>query len=854
MVTTTPEQPHSPGDRPIRIEDEMRTSYLTYAMSVIVARALPDVRDGLKPVQRRILFAMHDMGIRPNSAFRKSARIAGEVLGKFHPHGEGSVYDALVRMAQDFSMRYPLITGQGNFGSVDGDPPAAMRYTEARLAPIADELLADIDQNTVDFSPNFDDSLGEPTVLPARMPNMLVNGATGIAVGMATNIPPHNLGELCDAIILLIDDPDTTTEQLMQVVKGPDFPTGANILGHQGIYDTFTTGRGRIIMEATTEVEELRGNREQIIITEIPYQVNKANLVEKIATLTREKKLDGISDIRDESDRHGMRIVIELRRDAQTYIVLNNLFRHTALRSSFNTIMLALVDGQPQVLPLKRCLVLFIEHRQQVIRRRSEFQLQKAQDRDHVVQGLLLALDRMDEVIAIIRGSADVEAARANLMSTLNLSEIQAQAILDMQLRRLAALERERLEKEHEDLLAKITELEELLASPALVMAQIKTETQELKKSFNNPRRTVIHDAELADQTDESFIPNEDVIITLSQKGYVKRVPSDTFRTQHRGGKGVVGMRTREDDAVMDLLVVETHDTLFFFTNRGRVYPLKAYQIHGDSSRTSRGVLLSNLLPLDRGEQIQAMLLIENPRDEYPLLLATKKGEIKALKTGELTRIRPSGLIVMDLEQGDELVSVAQVGEAKDAVMVTKSGQAIKFPISGLTPRSRTAGGVRGVRLLKNDEVVAMSTVTPNSHLLIVSERGYGKSTPLTSYPSHSRGGQGVRTFRTSDKAGNVAAARVVSEGPGQLILIISAKAQVVRITLEDVRVTGRNTQGVIVWRDREADDYVASIACFQESDTQISDDGESNGKNGSSAPHDPDSTANDESEADSAE
>ncbi len=819
MVTTTPQEPDS-GERPIRIEEEMRTSYLTYAMSVIVSRALPDVRDGLKPVQRRIMYAMHDMGIRPNSAYRKSARIAGEVLGKFHPHGEGSVYDALVRMAQDFSMRYPLITGQGNFGSIDGDPPAAMRYTEARLAPISDELLADIDQNTVDFSPNFDDSLGEPSVLPSRLPNMLINGASGIAVGMATNIPPHNLGEICDAINLLVDDPDVTVERLMRVVKGPDFPTGANIHGRQGIYDTMTTGRGRIMMEATTEIEEVRGGREQIIVTELPYQVNKANLVEKIATLTREKKLEGISDIRDESDRHGMRIVIELRRDAQTYVVMNNLMRHTALRQSFNTIMLALVDGQPQVLPLKRCLALFIAHRQEVIRRRSEFQLEKARDRDHIVQGLLLALERMDEVIEIIRASADVETARTNLMSSLDLSEAQAQAILDMQLRRLAALERERLETEHAELLAKIAELEALLADPALVLAEIKSETSALKKSFGNPRRTVIHDAEIADQSDESFIPKEDVIITLSQKGYVKRVPSDTFRTQHRGGKGVVGMRTREDDAVMDLVVVDTHDTLFFFTNRGRVYPLKAYQIHGDSSRTSRGVLLANLLPLDRGEMVQAMLLIENPRDEYPLLIATKMGEIKALKTGELTRIRPSGLIVMDLEQGDELISVAQVGDAKDVVMVTENGQAIKFPISGLTPRSRTAGGVRGIRLLNKDKVVAMSAVTPNSHLLIVSQRGYGKSTPLASYPRHSRGGQGVRTFRTSDKAGNVAAARVVSEGPGQLILIISEKAQVVRITLEDVRVTGRNTQGVIVWRDREPDDQVASIACFQESET----------------------------------
>ena len=518
MVTTNPEEPTS-GERPVRIQDEMRTSYLTYAMSVIVSRALPDVRDGLKPVHRRILYAMHDMGIRPGGAYRKSARIAGEVLGKFHPHGEGSVYDALVRLAQDFSMRYPLITGQGNFGSIDGDPPAAMRYTEARLAPIADELLADIDQNTVNFTPNFDDSLGEPTVLPARLPNMLINGASGIAVGMATNIPPHNLGEVCDAVVRLIDDPNASTEQLMRSIKGPDFPTGANILGHMGIYDTYTTGRGRIIMEATTEIEEIPNSRdrEQIIITELPYQVNKANLVEKIASLTREKKLDGISDIRDESDRHGMRIVIELRRDAQTYVVMNNLFRHTALRSSFNTIMLALVDGQPQILPLKRCLVLFIEHRQVVIRRRSEYQLQKAQERDHVVQGLLLALDRMDDVIQIIRDSADVEAARNNLMTTLDLSEIQAQAILEMQLRRLAALERERLEKEHDDLVAKITELEALLASTELVMAEIKTETKALKKAFNNPRRTVIHDAELADQTDESFIPHEDAIITLSQ-------------------------------------------------------------------------------------------------------------------------------------------------------------------------------------------------------------------------------------------------------------------------------------------------------------------------------------------------
>ena len=840
MVTTVPVPP---GEQPIRIAEEMRTSYLTYAMSVIVARALPDVRDGLKPVQRRILYAMHDMGIRPGSQHRKSARIAGEVLGKFHPHGEGSVYDALVRMAQEFSMRYPLIAGQGNFGSIDGDPPAAMRYTEARLAPIADELLADIDQNTVDFAPNFDDSLTEPTVLPARLPNMLINGASGIAVGMATNIPPHNLGEVCDALVYLIDHPDATTERLMRHIKGPDFPTGAQIRGRKGIVDTYTTGRGRVIMEADTEFEETRNNREQIIVTSLPYQVNKATLVERIAALTRERKIEGISDIRDESDRRGMRIVIELRRDAQPRVVLNNLLRQTAMRSSFNSIMLALVDGQPQVLPLRRCLELFVQHRQEVIRRRSEYQLQRARDRDHIVQGLLLALDQIDRVIEIIRNSADVEESRNNLMQQLDLSEAQAQAILDMQLRRLAALERERLQKEHEELLARIAELEALLGDPAKVLAEIKRETRELKRSFNNPRRTVIHEEEIGEETPESLIPQEDAIITLSQRGYVKRVPPSTFRQQNRGGKGVRGMTTREGDAILDLVVVDTHSTLFFFTNRGRVYPLRAFQIPGDASRTSRGTLLSNLLPLQRNEQVQAMLLIENPRDEYPLLLATVKGQIKALKTGELTNIRPSGLIVMNLADDDELVSVAQVGDAKDAMMVTERGQAIRFAIDDLTPRSRTAGGVRGIRLLDDDKVIAMGVVVPSSYLLVVSEGGYGKMTAisLVTYPRHGRGGQGVRTFDLTDKTGPLAAARIVTDPESQEMLIISAKAQVVRISIDDVRETrSRIAQGVILWKEREAsdDDYVASVAIFQETDRNGDSGPSSNGhrRNGRAA------------------
>ncbi len=816
MVTTLPTPP-AEESTPVRIEEEMRTSYLSYAMSVIVARALPDVRDGLKPVQRRILYAMHEMGLRSNTAFKKSARIVGEVLGKYHPHGDSSVYDAAVRMVQPFSLRYPLINGQGNYGSVDGDPPAAMRYTEARLAPIAAELLSDIDLNTVEFSANFDDSLEEPVVLPARLPNMLVNGASGIAVGMATNIPPHNLSEVCDAICYLIDHPDCAIERLLRFVRGPDFPTGASIRGKAGIIDTYTTGRGRIVMEATTEIEEVRGGREWIIISELPYQVNKAHLIEKIAQLVREKRIEGISDIRDESDRHGMRVVVELRRDAEANVVLNNLFRHTALRSSFNSIVLALVDGQPQVLSLKRALELFVQHRQEVIRRRSEYLLKRAQDRDHIVQGLLLALERVDEVIAIIRGSKDVETARNNLMEQLQLSEVQAQAILDMQLRRLAALERHRLEDEHNELLKTIAQLEALLADPAKVLAEVKSETRQLKKTFGDARRTVIYEEELGDQSIEQFITHQDVVVTLSQRGYIKRVPTETYRTQHRGGRGVRGMATRGDDALLDLVVVDTHETLLFFSNRGRVYPLRAFQIAGDTSRVTRGIPLVNLLPLSKGEQVQAMLSIQNPREDYLLALATKMGEVKALKTGELSNIRPGGLIVMDLEPEDELVSVEQIGEAKDLVMVSAKGQAIRFPVANLTPRSRSAGGVRGMRLLAGDHLIAMGTVLPNSHLVIVSERGYGKSTPLSRYPRHSRGGQGVRTFKVTPKSGPVAAARVVSDAPGQEMFVISGKALMIRITLEDFRVTGRDTQGVIIWRDPAADDWVASIACIQE-------------------------------------
>ena len=825
-----------PEDRviPIRIEEEMRTSYLTYAMSVIVARALPDVRDGLKPVQRRILYAMHEMGIRPGSQHRKCARIAGEVLGKFHPHGESSVYDTLVRMAQPFSMRYPLIDGQGNFGSVDGDPPAAMRYTESRLARIADELLADIDQNTVDFLANFDDSIEEPSVLPSRLPNMLVNGTTGIAVGMATNIPPHNLGEICDAICYLVDNPNCTAEDLIKLVPGPDFPTSGIIRGTSGIVDTYNTGRGRIVMEAATEIEEVRGGRQRIIVSELPYQVNKATLVEKIAQLTRDKKVEGISDIRDESDRHGMRVVIELRRDAQPNIVLNNLYKHTTLRTAFNSIVLALVDGQPQVLPLKRSLALFIEHRDAVIRRRSEFRLQRARDRDHIVQGLLLALDRMDEVIATIRASADVEEARTNLMQNFDLSQPQSQAILDMQLRRLAALERERLEKEHQDLLDTIAELEALLADPGKIMEAIKEETVKLKADFGDARKTVIYPDEIEEQSAEEFITHQDVIITLSQRGYIKRVPRETYRTQHRGGKGVRGMSIREDDDLMQLAMADTHDTLLLFTNRGRVYPLRVFNIASDTSRTSRGTLLVNLVPLARGEQVQTMLRTQNAREEDLLILATKQGQVKSLKEKELANIRPKGLNVMNLRDDDELVSVCPRGDGDDVVMVSEQGMSIRFPVDDLRTRTRSAGGVRGITLRGGDQVVGMAVISGsppetgdagdsapeteaakvNEQLLVVSRRGFGKCSDLGLYRTQGRGGQGIITFKVTERTGPVAGIiKVVPEDEDEELFIISAKAQIVRIGLDGVRRAGRATQGVILWRDRVEDDYVASVS-----------------------------------------
>ena len=842
MTTAPPQQPG--GEFTLRpIEDEMRESYLSYAMSVIVARALPDVRDGLKPVQRRILYAMHDMGIRPGSQYRKSARIVGEVLGKFHPHGDGSVYDALVRMAQLFSMRAPLIDGQGNFGSIDGDPPAAMRYTEARLAAIADEMLADIDQQTVDYSDNFDDSLKEPQVLPGRMPNLLVNGSSGIAVGMATNMPPHNLGEICDAINYVIDHPNCNVDQLMEIVPAPDFPTSGRIRGVAGVRDMYATGRGRVVMEAVTEIEDMPGrnsNRQRIIISELPYQVNKATLVEKIASLVRDKTLVGITEIRDESDRRGIRVVIELARSAQPTVILNNLYKRTALRSSFNAIMLALVDGQPQELPLKDLINHFITHREDVIRRRTEYQLGRARDRAHIVEGLLKALDAIDAIIETIRNSQDVETARNNLVQQFDLSEIQAQAILDMQLRRLAALERQRLDEEYNDLLATIARLEDLLQNPQKIRAEIKRETREVKRKHADPRRTVIIREELQEQSIEQFIVQEDVVVTLSQRGYIKRVPINTYRNQRRGGKGVRGANNRDDDAIMQIAVVNTHEQLLFFTNKGRVYPLSVYETPNDSGRTARGTLLVNLIPLQPGEHVQTMLPAS--RDEYNRLyvFATRNGRVNALRPGQLQNLRKSGLIAMKVLDGDELVAVRPAHSDASVVLVTEQGQALLCPVTSIPERNRNATGVIGIKFKDEfggkDRVVALDVVNDpeDEYLLVVSEKGYGKATPLCNskgepvYRETNRGGMGVKTFAVDqgDKpTGPVVDAKIVTSAEmndeeGHEVFIISARGQVVRIDLAEIKVVNtRQTKGVIVWRERGGDDSVVSIYCFRATD-----------------------------------
>ena len=796
--------------KPVRIVDEMRSSYIDYAMSVIVARALPDVRDGLKPVHRRILYSMDELNMRPGSSYKKSARLVGEVLGKYHPHGDTSVYDAMVRLAQDFSMRYPLVDGQGNFGSIDDDPPAAMRYTEAKLASIAMEMLGDIDRGTVDFAPNFDDSLSEPVVLTSRIPNLIVNGSTGIAVGMTTNIPPHNLSEICDGIVHLIKNPRADVDELMEYVKGPDFPTGALIMGTTGIREAFETGRGRVVIRSNIEIEELgRNGRYQFVITDIPFMTNKANLVQKIATLSKEKKIEGISEIRDESDRKGMRIVIELRRDAQAQVVKNILYKQTALQTSLHYNMLALVDGQPQTLSLKSVLQHYIDFREEIVRRRTQFEIDKANARIHILEGLKTALDNLDEIIELIRNSDDTDAARQALIVGYNLDEIQANAILDMQLRRFAALERKRIEDEYDSLVKAVTEYLALLADRKKILKVIETEINDLKKKFGDDRKTEISIEEISGFNLEDQIPHQETIITLSNRGYIKSIPATTFRRQHRGGKGVKGQTTREDDWLKDLVVCDNHDILLFFTDRGRVYKNKVYQINTDTSRTTRGTPLVQYLNLKPDEKVQTILAVESLEEkEKDLLFATKLGEIKRMDLNRIVNIRANGINSMDLEDGDDLISVRLADRGSDVLMVSQQGISIRFSSNEVRSSSRIAGGVRGMRLRNDDFVVAMDIVDPEGQLLVISERGVGKPTSLNDYRTAHRGGYGVATFRITSKSGPVATARVVKEAED--ILIISEQGQVTRSSLAELRILSRRTQGVSIVNMEEKDKTVS--------------------------------------------
>jgi DNA gyrase subunit A len=808
--------------RPIFIEEEMKSSYLDYAMSVIVSRALPDVRDGLKPVHRRILYAMDEMGFRHTGPYRKSARIVGEVLGKYHPHGDAPVYEAMVRMAQDFSMRYRLVDGQGNFGSMDNDPPAAMRYTEARLARVAGEMLADIDKNTVDFVPNFDDSLKEPSVLPAKLPNLLVNGSSGIAVGMATNIPPHNLSEVCDAIGYLIDNPEADVDELMKFVKGPDFPTAGIILGREGIKNAYAGGQGRIVVRAKVIEESHKSGRDMLVIAELPYQTNKAALVERIADLVREKKIEGISEVRDESDRHGMRVVIGLRKDAQPKKVLNNLYKHTPMQTSFSINMLALVGGQPKVLSLKEALACYIDFRREVITRRSQFDLEKAKDRAHILEGFKIALDHLDEVIQTIRKAESVDAARAALMKNFKLSQVQAQAILDMQLRRLAKLEQQKIIDEYNEVLKTIAYLEDLLANPKKILFLIHQEVTELKSEYGDKRRTAVSREEAEEFQEEDLIAHQNVIVTLSEQGYIKRMPAATYQKQHRGGLGIVGMVTRETDNVAHMVVADTHDSLLLFTNRGKVYRLRCYDIPQDLSRTTRGTAIANLLAIDPKERITALVVAQDSSPNSFMVMATSRGIVKKTSFANFASVRSNGLIAMKLVGDAELIAADVVTQDDEVIMLTEGGQGIKFAVKGLRPASRTSGGVRGIRLEPGDRVVAMSKVFAEANLLTVTENGYGKRSRAKNFPLQARGGKGVIAHKVNKKTGKVMAAMLVP--PGQHVIIVSANGIIVRVPVdEEISLLGRATQGVRVKR-LDPDDRVASIACVHQGEDKGGD------------------------------
>jgi DNA gyrase subunit A len=780
----------------VDIEDEMKTSYLDYAMSVIVGRALPDVRDGLKPVHRRILYGMHEMGLLHNRPYRKSAKVTGEIMGNYHPHGDAAIYDTLVRMAQDFNMRYPLIDGQGNFGSIDGDPPAAMRYTESRLTRLAEEMLADIDKDTVDFVPNYDESRTEPTVLPSRIPNLLINGSSGIAVGMATNIPTHNLTEVIDALMLLIDNPEVGLDKVMRVIKGPDFPTGGFICGTQGIKDAYKTGRGILTLrgKATIEVHP-KTEKETIVVTELPYQVNKARLIEKIAELVRDRKIDGISDVRDESDRDGMRIVVELRRGEVSAVILNQLYKHTQLQTTFGVIMLALIENQPRVLNLGEILQAFVRHRRDVVVRRTQYELKKAEEKAHILEGLKIALDHLDQVIALIRRAASPEAARTGLVQQFGLSQIQAQAILDMKLQRLTQLEREKLVTEYQETIKRIEYLRSVLGSEALVRKIIKDELLEIREKYQDARRTEIMGA--AEEINlEDLIAEEDMVITITNTGYIKRNPVGIYRSQRRGGKGKIGMGVREEDFVEHLFVASTHDYLLFFTDAGKVYWQKVHQIP-EAGRATKGKAIVNLLQLAQGEKITAILPVDEFREDRYVVMATRKGVIKKTPLQAYSNPRAGGIIALTLEPGDKLVAARLTDGNKEVLIGTKKGLVIRFPEKQARPMGRTAVGVKGITLAEDNEVIGMEVLDKGTgpSVLTVTERGFGKRTDPKEYRSQGRGGKGIISIRTTPKNGNaVAVLQVMEDGE---IMMMTAEGKIIRLRIRDIRQIGRNTQGV---------------------------------------------------------
>ena len=809
----------------VNLGQEMRNSFLDYAMSVIVSRALPDVRDGLKPVHRRILYAMNELGITPDKPYKKSARIVGDVIGKFHPHGDAAVYESMVRMAQDFSYRYTLVDGHGNFGSIDGDGAAAMRYTEARMAKIAQELLRDINKDTIDYQDNYDGQEKEPVVLPSRFPNFLVNGASGIAVGMATNVPPHQLGEVIDALNHLIRNPEASVDDLMNYVPGPDFPTAGQILGTSGIRRAYQTGRGTITLRAKTEIEEMQNGKRQIIVSELPYQVNKAKLIEKIAELVREKRIDGITDLRDESDRHGMRIVMELRRDVNANVLLNNLYKLTAMQTTFGINMLALVDGQPKVLNLKQVLTQYLTHQQEVIRRRTQYDLNKAEARAHILQGLRIALDHLDEVIELIRSSRTTDEARSGLMNNFDLSEKQAQAILDMRLQRLTGLEREKIETEYQELLLKIDELKAILADEQKILNIISSELTEIKEKYNDERRTEIApNDELIE--DEDLIPQEEVVITLTHQGYVKRLPISTYRSQKRGGRGVSGMGTKEDDFVEHLFVANTHHFIMFFTNKGRVFRLKAYQIP-EMGRTARGIPVINLIQIEKDEYITAVIPVDKYDSLRYLFFATRKGIVKRSTLDSFANVRRGGLIAINLREDDELIAVRLTDGEQEVIMGTSQGMSIRFSEADVRVMGRAATGVKGLSLRRGDVVIDMDIVNEEQDVMVVTAKGYGKRTPMGEYRKQSRGGVGIKTLNVTERIGSIVALKTVSED--QDFMIVTTGGVIIRIQIRDISVMGRYTQGVrlIRLRDHEEVATVAKVEVSDEVEAEVTTDGQ---------------------------